>query len=170
MNLTSLEEWIKENAMAFPSDKASSLLHSLRPVVHLTQFLQVISSIKEMPEFLDTMRSLEGFTLPQAHACMNKYRFEVGEDSFSPEIEDYVSQVVQSMHARSTDHQDLVESQEMNEGDALAVLMDVNYAVPFHIPPLGDRVDVSWDTSSRVPFVPNEVMKMIDPEWRSDDI
>ena len=83
MNITSIEEWIRENWNFF---KGCDLNRHLKSIIHLTQFLQVCSSFDDLDAFLETLSTLDGITLVQARKAMEVYKYEVGEESFSEEV------------------------------------------------------------------------------------
>lgn len=102
MNLLVLEEWIQENGSILSPVTATtipppSLSRHLKHVIHLTHFLQAISSVEDLTGFIETMRSLDGFTLSQARLAMQNYKYEVGEESFPEEVEFYVQNCIEGV-------------------------------------------------------------------------
>ncbi|KAJ3089302.1 hypothetical protein HK102_006718 [Quaeritorhiza haematococci] len=228
MNISLIEEWIRENIDFFPPEKCP-LTKYLRSVIHLTQFLQVISSVQDLGGFLETMSSLEALTLPQVHKAMETYKYEVGEASFPEEVEAYVQKVIEDLARQQEDRllgrpededpsaaiakrasmdalQKLEdakrqaaattggnqktangdsgakngplspssasttssdEDDEAEPDDLLSDMIDPQFKLPFHIPTLsGGREDEGWTGTQQTPFIPDDVMKMLDNNFR----
>ncbi|KAJ3124952.1 hypothetical protein HK098_000724 [Nowakowskiella sp. JEL0407] len=97
MNVSAIEEWVRKHHVQFSIQRATILVEKLKPVVQLLQFLQVITSERDVVGFAETMKSLDSFTFPMAKRAMVGYRYEVGEESLPSEVEDYVRHMVECL-------------------------------------------------------------------------
>nr|KAJ3412069.1 hypothetical protein HK105_002446 [Polyrhizophydium stewartii] len=102
LNLSPIQDWIRENTANLPQitgpaasyGRRGPLVQHLRPTMQLTQFLQVISATQDLGSFLELTRSMDALNTAHYHKSMENYRYEIGETSFSPEIEAYVQKLI----------------------------------------------------------------------------
>ncbi|KAJ1553974.1 hypothetical protein HK096_005550 [Nowakowskiella sp. JEL0078] len=97
MNISVIEEWVREKNREFPKSKGTALVDKLKPLVQLLQFLQVATSELELVGFLDTLKSFDSFSFVQARRAMINYKWEVGEEEWPEETEEYVLHMVESL-------------------------------------------------------------------------
>ncbi|KAJ3268263.1 hypothetical protein HK104_005420, partial [Borealophlyctis nickersoniae] len=181
INLAAVEEWVRDHevdilplsptaARSADPDPTHTLFH-LRPTLHLLQFLQILTSIPDLPSFLTTLKSCDAITMPQVRAACTSYRYEVGEPSVSGEVEDYILGVCEEMVDRERERLDFggdeegggfasgVDDEEGGVGrDIFAELLDGEYLLPFCVPQEGG--DGVWP-GPRAPFVHDEVMALL---------
>ncbi|KAI8804390.1 hypothetical protein BJ742DRAFT_905554 [Cladochytrium replicatum] len=69
----------------------------LKPAVHLLQFLRVISSVRDLSGFVETMAHLDGLTMAQVRRAMLNYRWEVGEETFPTEVQLHVQKILDDL-------------------------------------------------------------------------
>ncbi|KAI8804160.1 hypothetical protein BJ742DRAFT_776460 [Cladochytrium replicatum] len=135
MNMCAIEDWIKDHQREFPP-RTVNLSNHIKPFIHLLQFLQVISSVRDLAAFVETMARLDGITMAQvrlAMAFIALFRWEVDEETFPEEVQLYVQQVLE----------DLVRWHNSN-GDTIAGIEGSD-----------DTLQRQQQTSSSVPSVGN---------------
>ncbi|KAJ1570103.1 hypothetical protein HK096_000481 [Nowakowskiella sp. JEL0078] len=97
MNISVIEEWVREKNREFPKSKGTVLVDKLKPLVQLLQFLQVATSERELSGFSDTLKSFDSFSLVQARRAMINYKWEVEEEEWPEEVEEYVFHMIESL-------------------------------------------------------------------------
>lgn len=90
MNLTALEEWMRDDKRQLP---LSHLTSSFEPLVQLLQLLQCISQLNELTVFTNTIQTFELLNPLQIKRCVVYYRYEVSETRLSDQVEKYVIQM-----------------------------------------------------------------------------
>ncbi|KAI9207135.1 uncharacterized protein BJ171DRAFT_639841 [Polychytrium aggregatum] len=181
INLTPIEDWVRECPRYFRTDGSCNLLKQLRPVVHLTQLLQVITSIQDLDGFTETMMTLHSLRIPQVSAAMQNYKYEVGEPSFSEAVEIYVQKVVEDIEkaVKTGEEPDIPtfrselsstsSSSSASSGSQLAEhehdnsldpYMDPDYLLPFSVPAMTNPDD-GWP-GSLTPYIPNDIFELLD--------
>ncbi|KAI7875388.1 hypothetical protein K492DRAFT_109526, partial [Lichtheimia hyalospora FSU 10163] len=90
MNLTALEEWMRDEKRQIPM---SHLTSSFEPLVQLLQLLQCISQLNELTVFTNTIQTFELLNPLQIKRCVVHYRYEVSETRLSDQVEKYVIQM-----------------------------------------------------------------------------
>ncbi|KAI7854855.1 hypothetical protein BDC45DRAFT_568645 [Circinella umbellata] len=87
MNVTALEEWMRESQL--PSNLASYF----NPLVQLLQLLQCVSQLNELMLFVNTIKTFDVLNPLQIKRCVLNYRYEVSEARLPDEINQYVMQI-----------------------------------------------------------------------------
>ncbi|KAJ3210868.1 hypothetical protein HDU67_004938 [Dinochytrium kinnereticum] len=169
LNISVIEDWCREMEEELYGDgllldERPVLCRIFRPSVQICKFLQVISSLQDLGELLETMAGLDAITIPQAGRTMVGYRYEINEPSFPEEVEAYVIKVAEDIRRVHIDN-----AVEVVDDDVLEGLLDPHIHIPFHLPPLsGTDADVGWVWSKAVPFIPEGCMRMLDQESLED--
>ncbi|KAI9278721.1 hypothetical protein BDA99DRAFT_600336 [Phascolomyces articulosus] len=89
MNVTALEEWMRESQL--PSHLASYF----NPLVQLLQLLQCVSQLNELMLFVNTMKTFDVLNPLQIKRCVLNYRYEVSETRLPDEVNQYVMQIAE---------------------------------------------------------------------------
>ncbi|KAI9499194.1 hypothetical protein BDB00DRAFT_795783 [Zychaea mexicana] len=89
MNVTALEEWMRESQL--PSHLASYF----NPLVQLLQLLQCVSQLNELMLFVNTMKTFDVLNPLQIKRCVLNYRYEVSEPRLPDEVNHYVMQIAE---------------------------------------------------------------------------
>ncbi|KAF7726830.1 hypothetical protein EC973_008431 [Apophysomyces ossiformis] len=89
MNLTVLEEWIRDNQLP------ANLSSYLNPLIQLLQLLQCVSQLNELELFINTMKTFDLLNPLQIKRCVLNYRYEVTEQKLPEEIEKYSMQLAE---------------------------------------------------------------------------
>ncbi|KAG0176367.1 hypothetical protein DFQ29_006210 [Apophysomyces sp. BC1021] len=99
MNLTVIEEWMRENQLP------TNLSSYLNPLIQLLQLLQCISQLNELELFINTMKTFDLLNSLQIKRCVLNYRYEVTEQRLPEEVEKYSMQLaedtVRSLQSRT---------------------------------------------------------------------
>ncbi|KAJ3188029.1 hypothetical protein HDU85_006422, partial [Gaertneriomyces sp. JEL0708] len=92
-NLSHLTNWIRDTAYRLVPASKVPLQARLKPVLQLLKFLGVASSLHNLEDFLEikAQGAWSSLTFPQLSRAVSQYRYEVEEDSISPDIESYLS-------------------------------------------------------------------------------
>lgn len=110
LNFSNLEEWLRGNAGALPERKLG-LLGLVQPTLRMLQLLQIISTCRDLPSFLEVQstfldassgisspnptqqaapKSGHQLTMFQIRRALAQYRYESGEEMVGDEVEQYV--------------------------------------------------------------------------------
>ncbi|KAG2211706.1 hypothetical protein INT47_008803 [Mucor saturninus] len=89
MNLTVIEEWVRENHLP------STLGGYFNPVVQLVQLLQCVSQLQDLMDFISTTKSFDLLNPMQIKRLVLNYRYEVSESKLKEEIEKYTMQIAE---------------------------------------------------------------------------
>lgn len=89
MNLTVLEEWVREHHLP------SNLSAYFNPVVQLVQLLQCVSQLTDLIDFISTVKSFDLLNPMQVKRLILNYRYEVNEPRLPEEIEKYAMQIAE---------------------------------------------------------------------------
>ncbi|KAJ3121913.1 hypothetical protein HK100_012186 [Physocladia obscura] len=99
-NLEDVVDWLQHGAEhEIPGNGGAStaisipyaaLVSALTPSLHLLWFIREVTSARELYEFLGLKARAGTLTVAQVRRVMCMYRFEVGEPSFSQDVEDFV--------------------------------------------------------------------------------
>ena len=87
MNLSLITDWIHEHASSFES--IQPLLKQFFPLRQLLQFIQVVSTTRQVSDFKNVMEMFE-LSNKCVYIVMANYRYESGEQSFPAVVESYV--------------------------------------------------------------------------------
>jgi hypothetical protein len=104
MNLTVLEEWVREHQLP------STLSAYFDPVIQLVQLLQCVSQLSDLMDFINTTKAFDLLNPMQVRRLILNYRYEVNEPKLPEEIEKYTMQIaedtlksIQKIPRQSTD-------------------------------------------------------------------
>lgn len=89
MNLTVIEEWVREHHLP------STLGGYFSPVVQLVQLLQCVSQLQDLMDFISTTKSFDLLNPMQIKRLVLNYRYEVSETKLKEEIEKYTMQIAE---------------------------------------------------------------------------
>lgn len=89
MNLTVIEEWVREHHLP------TTLGAYFNPVVQLVQLLQCVSQLTDLMDFINTVKSFELLNPMQVKRLVLNYRYEVSEPKLPEEIEKYTMQIAE---------------------------------------------------------------------------
>ncbi|KAI8144688.1 hypothetical protein BJV82DRAFT_605878 [Fennellomyces sp. T-0311] len=89
MNVTALEEWMRESQL--PNHLASYF----NPLVQLLQLLQCVSQLNELMLFVNTIKTFDLLNPLQIKRCVLNYRYEVSETRLPEEVDKYVMQIAE---------------------------------------------------------------------------
>ncbi|KAG2224986.1 hypothetical protein INT45_000107 [Circinella minor] len=104
MNVTALEEWMRESQL--PSHLASYF----NPLVQLLQLLQCVSQLNELMLFVNTIKTFDVLNPLQIKRCVLNYRYEVSETRLPDEINQYVMQIADDTVRQQLQHQQMQQS------------------------------------------------------------
>ncbi|KAI7869580.1 DIL domain-containing protein [Spinellus fusiger] len=189
MNLSAIEEWVRQNGQ----------VASFGPLIQLLQLLQCVSQLNELELFIQTIKTFDALNPLQIKRCVLHYRYEVNEQRLPEEIEKYCMQIAQDtlrsaqqrQSCESTDHSRPssvasrkrssrssrpnsvssigslgVSFAEDEEGgrEWLVEKRDSRLLLPFHLPnePLQETVDGSIQANCVIPNISEEWMELLD--------
>ena len=160
MNLSYIEEWMNDNSTQMTQDSEGLIKH-LNPVIQMTQFLQGVSSLKDVIALQDVLSTLDSISIVHIHWVMQSYRFEIGEEPFSNAIEQYIQDLYEKKKQSSPTRY------APDEEVGLIGIIDTSFMLPFKIPQVGG-IDPNWPGSKYAPLLTNEVLNHLDPTFASD--
>ncbi|KAI8985944.1 hypothetical protein BDB01DRAFT_896325 [Pilobolus umbonatus] len=89
MNLTVIEEWVRENCLPL------NLTNYFYPVIQLLQLLQCVSQLSDLMEFVGSTKNFDLLNPMQVKRVVLNYRYEVTEPRLPEEIEKYTMQIAE---------------------------------------------------------------------------
>lgn len=89
MNLSLMEEWVRENELP------PSLISYFDPTTQLLQMLQCLTQLTDLASFLQTVKKFDALNALQLKRCVINYRYEVNEPRLPEEVEKYVLQLAE---------------------------------------------------------------------------
>ncbi|GAO50592.1 hypothetical protein G7K_4716-t1 [Saitoella complicata NRRL Y-17804] len=180
MNVSALEDWAtrtnilrkeEQSEMSSQPSIHEAARHHLIPVNQLLQWLQVLSSIGDDVDALETTReSLHRLTLPQLARAVRDYRYEVGEGKLSSAVKKIIFDVP-TQKADEKQKIDSLADHLYEEEDAIT--LDTTYMLPFKLATTTEMIlaygaGIGGTNRERerryTPFLPAEFLDKLDAE------
>lgn len=169
MNISQLEDWISINKLP------NHLLSYLNPTIQLLQLLQCITQLKDLVEFIHTIKSFDTLNAAQVKRCILSYRYEVNEFHIPEEIIKYAMQcaedIVRHKQLKNTIINNTTSSlssslhyDESNDIDDSKETKDTKFMLPFSVPTTHMISFHESHTEERyiIPIITEEWMKELD--------
>ncbi|KAJ3099809.1 hypothetical protein HDU97_002735 [Phlyctochytrium planicorne] len=154
VNLSTLEDWICRTQESLQT----TLLPTLTPLIHLTKFVQLATTLQDLQDLLLTLSSLPSITPPMLSILLRTYKYEKNEPSFPEELEFYTLKLIEDL-TRATPEEDRER--------VLSATVDAGRLIPpLTLPPMsGTDADEGYVGDGWMelrPFVPERVMGLLD--------
>ncbi|CEG65856.1 hypothetical protein RMATCC62417_02551 [Rhizopus microsporus] len=148
MNLSVLEEWIRNNNLP------SNLLSYLKPSIQLVQLLQCITQL----DTLQAMSTFDALNPLQIRRCIMNYRYETNEQKISDEIQLAVGHRKTLEKIRPTSMLEQHQHQEDEEEEEQET-KDSKFMLPFFVP-TATQLSALYEKIS--PVIPQDWMERLD--------
>lgn len=190
MNLTVVEEWIREHRLP------NSLSGYFNPIVQLVQLLQCVSQLTDLMDFITTVKSFDLLNPMQVKRLVLNYRYEVSEQKLPEEIEKYTMQIAQdtrkSMQYESTEKKKSsgsrpssitslgsllinsmssqkkkptrISNDDFDFEDLMEEKRDSQYMLPFSLPTTTNMVQSGWSSATNISEEQQDPDKMSLPD------
>ncbi|ORE17803.1 hypothetical protein BCV71DRAFT_235489 [Rhizopus microsporus] len=145
MNLSVLEEWIRNNNLP------SNLLSYLKPSIQLVQLLQCITQL----DTLQAMSTFDALNPLQIRRCIMNYRYETNEQKISDEIQLAVGHRKTLEKIRPTT---MIEQHQEDEEEEQET-KDSKFMLPFFVP-TATQLSALYEKIS--PAIPQDWMEKLD--------
>ncbi|ORE10127.1 hypothetical protein BCV72DRAFT_200368 [Rhizopus microsporus var. microsporus] len=146
MNLSVLEEWIRNNNLP------SNLLSYLKPSIQLVQLLQCITQL----DTLQAMSTFDALNPLQIRRCIMNYRYETNEQKISDEIQLAVGHRKTLEKIRPTS---MIEQHQHQEEEEEQETKDSKFMLPFFVP-TATQLSALYEKIS--PVIPQDWMERLD--------
>ncbi|KAI9101245.1 hypothetical protein DFS34DRAFT_648129 [Phlyctochytrium arcticum] len=107
LNLSVVQDWTRDVAHTHIPSSGFPLARRFTPVMHLTKFLGILTSLTSMDDFLE-IKSCPGviysLTFFHLRRVVENYRYEVGESTIPMDLVAYVSGMCDSLTASAATH------------------------------------------------------------------
>ncbi|KAG1452971.1 hypothetical protein G6F56_007682 [Rhizopus delemar] len=157
MNLSVIEEWIRQQALPFES--------FLTPVVQMIQLLQCVSQLVDLMDFINTINTFDLLNSVQIKRLILQYRYEVNECRLPDEIEKYTMQIAedtlkQYSTPRPKSSLGLFYKKNQSQEVGLAETKDSTYLLPFSLPSLDSSTGGKLECTT--PVIPEDWLIRLD--------